>query len=78
MISRPRNTRIRSFDSAITIAPSAETIMRAWSSGPSEPSRSSHPWPTNAVTMTAHDTRIVTNALKPSWTTDASMVTCGP
>ena len=29
----------------------------------------------NAVTITAHDTRIVMKALKPSWTTDASMVT---
>ena len=35
MISRPRKTRIRSLDSPMIIAPSAEIIMRECSSGPS-------------------------------------------
>src|SRR5580658_6146620 len=78
MISRPRKITMRSLASPMTTAPDADANVRTWNSGPTTFSRTIHPSPTRAATMTAHDTRMAMKALKPSWITAPSMATWGP
>jgi len=73
MISRPKNTMMRSFASPMNIAPVAETMASTWNSHPSTPSRRRYPSPTSAERIMAHATVMVMRTLKPSTTTAWSM-----